>query len=112
MDVQKAIGELRALRSRLAELPARPGPLPTRESQTVGARFDALEGQAGGGRGVAAAGPATLNSIVGEMNQLMGLLQGADVAPTTQLVAAVAQRRAALTKLKTRWAALKTESAR
>jgi len=37
----------------------------------------------------------------------MNLLQGADVAPTTQLVAAVAQRRAALTKLMAQWNALK-----
>jgi len=40
------------------------------------------------------------------MNQLMGLLQGADVTPTTQLTAAVAGRRAALAKLKTRWVAV------
>jgi len=37
------------------------------------------------------------------MNQLIGLLQGADVSPTTQLTAAVAGRRAALTKLIARW---------
>ena len=40
------------------------------------------------------------------MNQLMGLLQGADVAPTTQLTAAVADRVAALAKLMARWKAL------
>ena len=34
------------------------------------------------------------------------LLQGADVAPTTQLTAAVADRRAALAKLMARWKAL------
>jgi hypothetical protein len=33
------------------------------------------------------------------MNQLLQLLQGADVAPTTQLVAAVGERRAELAKL-------------
>src|SRR5207302_3766991 len=43
-DAQKAIADLRALRSRLAELPARSGQSPRRESETVGARFDALEG--------------------------------------------------------------------
>ena len=43
------------------------------------------------------------------MNQLMGLLQGADVAPTTQLVAAVGQRRAALAKLMARWNGLKAK---
>ena len=40
----------------------------------------------------------------------MGLLQGADVAPTTQLVSAVAERRAALNKLLAQWTALKAEA--
>jgi hypothetical protein len=44
------------------------------------------------------------------MNQLLGLLQGADATPTTQLVAAVGQRRAALDKLIARWNALKVEA--
>ena len=74
----------------------------------------ALEGQAGGGfgggRGAAPDGPETLSSIVGTFNQLMGLLQGADVTPTTQLVSAVAERRAALSKLLAQWTALKTEA--
>jgi len=43
------------------------------------------------------------------LSQLLGLLQGADAAPTTQLVAAVGQRRAALNTLLARWAALKIE---
>jgi hypothetical protein len=42
----------------------------------------------------------------------MNLLQGADVAPTTQLVAAVGQRRAALAKLMAEWTALKAEARR
>jgi hypothetical protein len=41
----------------------------------------------------------------------MQMLQGADVAPTTQQVAAVADRRAALAKLLARWTALKSELA-
>ncbi len=108
-DAQNAIKDLRALRNRLEQLPAPPGTPP---SGTTAARFDALEGQAGGGRGAAAAGPPTLSSIVGEMSQLMGLLQGADVAPTTQLVAAVGQRRAELAQLMARWAALRSEAQR
>lgn len=46
--------------------------------------------------------------MTASLNQLMGLLQGADVTPTTQLVAAVADRRAAFTKLMMQWNALKT----
>ena len=105
LDVQKALEELRAVRQRLSELPA--GPSTPRD---LGARFAALEGQGGGGRGAAPAGPPTLTGIAAELNQLMGLLQGADVTPTTQLVAAVGGRRADLAKLLARWAALKAEA--
>jgi hypothetical protein len=67
-------------------------------------------GRGGGGRGAALEGPDTLSNITGGLTQLMGLLQGADVAPTTQLVAAVGQRRAALTTLLARVNALRTEA--
>jgi len=40
-----------------------------------------------------------LTTLVQNMNQLLQLLQGADVTPTTQLAAAVGERRAALEKL-------------
>jgi hypothetical protein len=39
-------------------------------------------------------------------------MQGADVTPTTQLVAAVGARHAALAKLMAQWTALKAEAAR
>ena len=75
------------------------------------AKLTALEGQpAGGGRGAAAEGPESFATIVGTLNQLMNLLQGADVTPTTQLTAAVAERRAALNRLLARWTALKADA--
>jgi hypothetical protein len=40
-----------------------------------------------------------LTTLTQNMNQLLQLLQGADAAPTSQLVSAVGQRRAELTKL-------------
>ena len=40
----------------------------------------------------------------------MGLLQGADVTPTTQLATAVAERRAAVNKVLAQWTALKAEA--
>jgi hypothetical protein len=46
--------------------------------------------------------------IASSLTSLMGLLQGADVTPTTQLVAAVAERQRALATIKTRWNTLKT----
>jgi hypothetical protein len=72
-------------------------------------KLTALEGQPAG-RGAGGGGPDTLNSVIGSMNQLMGLLQGADATPTTQLMRAVAERRAALAKLEARWTALKAEA--
>jgi len=89
IDAQQTLGDIRARRAN----PAASTDLPV---------LTALEGQPGG-RGAAADGPDTFNSVIGSMNQLMGLLQGADVTPTTQLTAAVAGRRAALAKLKARW---------
>jgi hypothetical protein len=47
--------------------------------------------------------------LVAGMNQMMGLLQGADVTPTTQLVAAVGERRAALTKVVAQWNTTRTQ---
>ena len=97
LNAQQALEEVRALRAKSAGTPL--------ESQLA-----ALEGNAGGrggGRGAEPDGPDTLSSIGGGLNQLMGLLQGADVTPTTQLVAAVGQRRAALGTLLAKWRALK-----
>ncbi len=105
LDAQKVLQDVRALRTKAAGTP-------------FDQKLAALEGQGGGGgRGGPSTGsgqaPAeTLTSIVGTLNQLMGLLQGADVTPTTQLVAAVGQRRAALSKLLARWNALKAEGRR
>jgi photosystem II stability/assembly factor-like uncharacterized protein len=92
LDAQKTLEQIRAKRAS--------------SSGDAAAKLQALEGQAGG-RGAAVDGPDTFNSVIGSMNQLMGLLQGADVAPTSQLTAAVAGRRAALSTLMTRWHALK-----
>ena len=106
IDAQKALGEIRERRGSAKASAERPG------AGDLDKTLAALEGQAGGGRGAAADGPDTFNSVIGGMNQLMGLLQGADVAPTTQLVAAVGERRAALAKLMTRWNVVKAESGR
>jgi hypothetical protein len=77
-------------------------------------RLTELEGAAagggrGGGRGPAPAGPDSLSSVSAALNTLMTSLQAADVTPTTQLVAAVTERRAALAKLMAKWKLLRTE---
>ena len=118
LEVQKVQDEIRDLRTRSAKASAeRTGsPEGSRSPERLQAfteKLIALEGQPaagfGGGRGAVADGPDTLSNITGGLNQLSGLLQGADTTPTTQLVAAVGQRRAALNKLMARWKALKAE---
>jgi hypothetical protein len=122
LAVQQAQDEIKALRERSARLLAERNVGAAARSperlalQGFATKLAAIEGQAGGGfgggggRGAAPEGPETLASIVGTLNQLMGLLQGADVTPTTQLASAVAERRAALNKLLARWTALKAEA--
>jgi hypothetical protein len=101
IEAQKSLDDLRVLKANFTQRGS--GPSATLDKLT------ALEGQPVG-RGAAADAPDTLNSVIAGMNQLMGLLQGADTTPTTQLVKAVSDRRAALTKLQTRWTALKAEA--
>jgi hypothetical protein len=92
-----------------------PGPGPA--GPGLAGRGVAIAGEApagggrGGGRGGAGGpggGQGALAGISGSLTSLMGLLQGADVAPTVQLVAAVTERQLALGKLKAQWAALRT----
>lgn len=115
LDAENTLASLRNLRASNAKAlaertgsPACPEPCRGEEIalQTFDQKLAALEGQ-GGGRGGAADGPDTLNSVIGGLNQLMGLLQGADVPPTTQLVRAVNARRRTLVDLMARWSALR-----
>jgi photosystem II stability/assembly factor-like uncharacterized protein len=101
IEAQRSLEDLRALKATVTQRGA--------NSNAMLDRLTALEGQPVG-RGGAADAPDTLNSVIAGMNQLMGLLQGADMTPPTQLVKAVGDRRAALAKLQTRWTALKAEA--
>jgi photosystem II stability/assembly factor-like uncharacterized protein len=115
LEAQTALEQLRALRAQVKDrTSSSPGAAAT-ASEALAAfdnKASALEGQpptfGGGGRGAVAQGPETFSSMTASLHQLMGLLQGADVTPTTQLVAAVADRRAAFAKLMVRWSTLKT----
>jgi photosystem II stability/assembly factor-like uncharacterized protein len=100
-NAQRVLGQIRGIR-------AQAGAAPFTE------RLTALEGAGGGGGrggrgGGAPAGPDTINSVAGAMGGLMTTLQGAEVAPTTQLAAAIADRRAAMAKLMQKWTTLKAE---
>ncbi len=71
-------------------------------------KLAALGGAAGQSRGPRATpGPDTLNSVNGTLTALLQGLQEADAAPTTQMTAALADRRHALAQLLARWDALK-----
>ena len=112
LAAQKAQDEIARLRSApaFAERSAKA----SAERSVFEKKLSDLDGQPGGGfgggRGAALAGPETLSTITGTLTQLMNLLQGADVTPTTQLIATVGERRAALNRLLAQWTALKTEA--
>jgi len=119
VKTSKVVEQIRAMRAQLGPLREKAGPGATADAI---AAFDqklvALGGATGGGgrggvpsgpgRGAVAGGPDTLASVTSSLTQLMRLLESADVTPSTQAVAAAADRRAALAKLLERWNALKS----
>jgi hypothetical protein len=74
-------------------------------------KVSALQGEAGrfGGRG-GPVGPDTFASVNGTLTALLESLQEADAAPTSQIAAAVADRRAAIVRLMGSWAKLKAQA--
>ena len=70
------------------------------------ATLGTIEG-GGGGRFGGGATPESLGQVRSDLEQLFGQVEDADAAPTTQLAAAVAERRAALAMLLDRWATLR-----
>ncbi len=118
LEAQAALQQLRALRTQVKSLHERASEGAV--SQALAAfdqKASALEGGGGGrfggggGGGTfgAVGGQDTLGGMSGSLNMLMGLLQGADVAPTSQAAAAVADGRQALTYVMAKWNALKTQ---
>jgi hypothetical protein len=105
---QKALDQLRALRAQIKQVAEKAGQSPAAEAI---AAFDkkaaALDGGGGpGGRGVPA-GPLTLTSANTALGGLMRQLEAADVTSSTQVLAAITERRAAFLKVMTQWNALK-----
>ena len=110
----KALEQMRALRERLRQSRERASQGGAADAITAfDQKLAALEGAGGGGRGGggrgAAPGPDTITSVNGSLGVLMRLIQEADVAPTTQAVAASADRRKAMASLLQRWAAMKSQ---
>jgi photosystem II stability/assembly factor-like uncharacterized protein len=103
---EKAHDQLRALRKQLQAHPA---------GSTLEKQAAELEGAPAGGRGGRGApmtGPETLSSSAMKLSSLLRELEAADVSPTTQLVAAVAEAHTAHTKLMARWSTLKGDASR
>ena len=111
VEAQAAVQELRALRAHAKTTRERAGQGPAAEALAAFDREAAnLEGgaPAGFGGGPGAAAPTTIGALSAALGQLLGLLQGADVAPTSQTRAAVAERLKTRDSLMARWRALKT----
>ncbi len=106
-----ALDEVRAARAQLRE--ARQGEGASASStNALDPKLEALAGREGGRPGPpGTAQPDTLNSVRTSLLTLMGDLQEADVAPTTQAVAAVAERRDASAAILARWRELKAQIA-
>jgi photosystem II stability/assembly factor-like uncharacterized protein len=111
----KAVEQIGALRKQLRDLRDRTSEPATKDAiAAFDQKLTALEGTpagpggAGGGRG-AAAGPDTLSSVNATLLLLMRSIQNADVAPSTQMIAAAADRRKAMATLIQRWSTVKTQ---
>jgi hypothetical protein len=109
----KALEQMRALSEKLRQLrdlaqDAASDAIAEFEGKVLALEGAGTGGRGGGGRG-AAAGPDTITSVNGSLGVLMRLIQEADVAPTTQAVAASADRRKAMASLLQRWAAMKSQ---
>lgn len=111
--------KLRAIRAQLRQRSEQAGSGALADAiAALDKKVEAVEGASGGfgGGGAprpAGAGPApdTVGSLRGQFTTLMNLLQGADVAPTTQATMAIADRQQAFTKLKQQWATVEREIA-
>ena len=106
-----ALQEVRVLRGKLVE--ARAKLRAAAPGGTGGAGADALEEfdrklDALEGAGSAGAGEPSLTRLNSELGSLYGVIQGADLAPTSQALAAIEEKTAALNAAVARWQALRT----
>ena len=108
--VRSALDSVRAMRSSLRELRRRSDGSGAPALDSLERDAGALEGAGGGfgGGGAGSGDTPTLAGTIGQLDQLYDALQDADVAPTTQLVAAVQNARREVPAMLTRWGALRT----
>jgi len=111
-QVHDALKQVRKLRSQLRDLRSRnPQSALADAINALDRKAGALEGAGGGFRGGGGAGRASaepsLNAVNGELLGLMGVVEGADVTPTTQAVAASEQVQRTLAGVLSRWSEIK-----
>jgi hypothetical protein len=106
----RALDEMRKLRADIARRRTTGGGN-TAAIEDFDKAISTLEGEEGRRGRNAPIGPETVSSVNSSLQNLMQSLQQADVQPTTQIVSAVADRRAALAKLLKNWNALKSQNA-
>jgi len=111
-QVHDAIEQIRKLRTQLRDVRAKVGQGALANSiNALEGKVGALEGAGGGvrGGGGAAGGSSepSLSRLSGELLGLMGLVDGADVAPTTQALTAFEQLQRTLASVLTRWSDIK-----
>ena len=109
-----AIQQLQSLRQQLDQLKAKaPQGAVAQAIAALDQKTRELEGNIppkfGGGGRAPWTGPETVNQISGSLRTLMMMLQEADVAPTTQEIAAVAEERKKFSAIMARWTAVTNE---
>ena len=109
LGASKELEPIRDLRKQIEEMRKSAGAMAD-ALDTFDKKLAALAGGArGGGRFAPPGGPDTLASVQGALSGLLRVIQGADVAPTTQVVAAASERRKALANLLEKARALKDQ---
>jgi hypothetical protein len=103
----KAIEEIRSARERVKQ---RAGPAAANlEQQLAALEGRGGGGRGGGGRGATAGGEPSFSSVMGELSGPYGLIQGADVTPTAQALAAAERALATFKTVMARWTTLKAQ---
>ncbi len=116
-QIHDALEQVRKLRVQLRDLRGRAsqGALADAINALEG-KSAALEGAGGGFRGAGGGGQGgaepSLSRLSGELVGLMGVAEGADVAPTTQAVAASEELQRILTGVLARWSDIKQKDVR
>jgi hypothetical protein len=111
-QIHDALEQVRKLRAQLRDLHGRASQGALAEAiNALEGKAAVLEGAGGGFRGGGGQGrpstEPTLSRLNGELVGLMGVVDGADVAPTTQAMAASEQLQRALAALLSRWNEIK-----